>query len=57
MELCEKGNLREVLKILRSEQQIEWPLLLRLATDIAKGLSYLHENNLIHRYNNYSNNK
>lgn len=44
MELCENGALREKLK-----EELPWNLVVRLALDITSGLSFLHENDIIHR--------
>lgn len=45
MELCERGALRE-----RICDGLPWPLIVRLALDIAGGLSFLHKNHICHRY-------
>ena len=44
MELCENGALREKL-----QEELPWSLIVRLALDVASGLSFLHENEIIHR--------
>jgi len=44
MELCTCGALREGLRY-----PLPWSLRVRLALDIAIGLAFLHENNIIHR--------
>jgi serine/threonine protein kinase len=48
-ELCPLGALREVSAIFLKSQEAEWPLKVRLARDVANGLSYLHDQNIIHR--------
>jgi serine/threonine protein kinase len=45
MELCEKGSLRSCLK----STYMPWKLRVRLALDVAWGLVFLHENNIMHR--------
>lgn len=45
MELCENGALREKI-----QEDLPWNLTVRLALDIATGLSFLHENNIVHRF-------
>jgi serine/threonine protein kinase len=45
MELCENGALREKI-----QEDLPWNLIVRLALDIATGLSFLHENNIVHRF-------
>lgn len=44
MELCTNGDLRHNLKF-----DLGWVLKCRLLRDIAEGLSFLHENGIIHR--------
>lgn len=46
MELCENGSLR---KYLQSESSLSWKLRARLLLDAAKGILFLHENEVIHR--------
>ncbi|CAM9304611.1 unnamed protein product, partial [Ectocarpus fasciculatus] len=44
MELCTNGALREALKL-----NIDWPLKVRIASDMTDGLQYLHQHGIIHR--------
>ena len=44
MELCKNGALREVLKL-----HVPWALRVRMALDVAQGLAFLHDQNIIHR--------
>lgn len=50
-ELMEKGTLYEVLHNSRCNNELPWPMRLKIAEDIAKGLNYLHEQKppIIHR--------
>jgi serine/threonine protein kinase len=45
MELCERGALRE-----RICDGLSWTLLVRLALDVANGLSFLHQQHIVHRF-------
>jgi serine/threonine protein kinase len=45
MELCENGALREKI-----QEELPWNLIVRLASDISSGLSFLHENHIVHRF-------
>lgn len=45
MELCERGALRE-----RIGDGLSWPLIVRLALDVATGLNFLHQQHFVHRY-------
>ena len=45
MELCARGSLRQCLQ----GDKIAWALKVRIASDIAEGLSFLHGQGLIHR--------
>lgn len=45
MDLCERGSLRECLKL----PLIPWKLRVRMALDIAWGLEFLHDNGIVHR--------
>ncbi|MEA2097023.1 MAG: protein kinase, partial [Candidatus Cloacimonadota bacterium] len=46
MEYMTSGSLH---KLLHSDEEITWELRERIALDIAQGLDYLHENNVVHR--------
>lgn len=46
MEYMPMGSLFHVLK---SEKPLNWDIRLRIATDMASGLSFLHQENIIHR--------
>ncbi len=46
MEYMPNGSL---FHILRSNQPLDWPLRFSIAVDMAKGLSYLHHENILHR--------
>lgn len=57
-ELCSQGSLRNVLQRIRSMQpstelvtasSLDWSLKLCLARDVARALTLLHQQNLIHR--------
>jgi serine/threonine protein kinase len=45
MELCENGTVRDVLK-----HRPPWNLVVRLILDIARGIDFLHGENIVHRY-------
>lgn len=47
-EFVEGGALRDVLRKKR-EFKLEWPLRVRIATDIARAMAYLHSRSIIHR--------
>ena len=44
MELCKNGALREALKL-----SLPWNLRVRMALEMVQGLSFLHEQSIIHR--------
>lgn len=44
MKLCEKGSLRDCLKL-----PIPWKLRVRIALDVAWGIAFLHEQDILHR--------
>ena len=44
MEFCERGSIRDCLKF-----SIPWKLRVRMALDVAVGISFLHDNDFIHR--------
>ncbi len=46
MEYMSNGSLYSVL---HSNKPLEWPLRLQIATDAAKGLAFLHHENILHR--------
>merc|ERR1739848_535138 len=46
-ELCDRGELYKVL--LDESIEIDWPLRLKIAQDVASGLAHVHSKNLIHR--------
>lgn len=45
-ELCDKGSMRSLLQ---SPAELVWEQRLQFATDIAKGMKYLHGLDLVHR--------
>ena len=45
MELCENGTVRDILK-----HRPPWNLVVRLILDIARGIDFLHGENIVHRY-------
>jgi serine/threonine protein kinase len=44
MEYCERGALRECLR-----EKLPWNLRTRISLDICHGISFLHDNSIIHR--------
>lgn len=46
MEYMEKGTLE---KVLHSNEYLSWPCRLQIILDVIQGLSYLHQENIIHR--------
>mmetsp|Transcript_25952 Transcript_25952/g.24802 ORF Transcript_25952/g.24802 Transcript_25952/m.24802 type:complete len:803 (-) Transcript_25952:141-2549(-) len=44
MELCSRGTLRDVLLL-----NLPWKLRIRIALDVARGILFLHEQDIIHR--------
>lgn len=44
MELCENGTVRDVLK-----HRPPWNLVVRLILDVARGIDFLHGENIVHR--------
>jgi len=45
MQFMPKGSLRSVLK---GKTELPWPLRIKIATDIAKGLAFLHNEKILH---------
>ena len=45
MELCARGDLRHFMQ----EYVVGWPLKVQIATDIARGLNFMHDTGIIHR--------
>lgn len=52
-ELAELGNLNKLLPHMHKD--MHWVLILRMAQDIATGMSFLHKHNVLHRNLNSSN--
>ena len=48
MEYCSKGSLYDILHG-RNKSNLTWPTKLSIALNIAKGMRYLHANNVLHR--------
>lgn len=46
MEYMPKGSLYNVL---HSNQTLDWPVRYQMATDIARGVAFLHQENILHR--------
>ena len=51
MEYMAKGSLDSLLRIKNDKpsEPLEWPLKLRIAKDMTKGLAFLHQRNILHR--------
>lgn len=51
MELCENGAMREFLQrpLFSSPSKRSWNVLLRLCSDVAEGLDFLHQKKIVHR--------
>jgi serine/threonine protein kinase len=47
VELMERGTLRDVLE--KKKANLTWGMRVKLASDAAKGMVYLHSRNIIHR--------
>src|SRR5690606_17784147 len=47
MEYAEMGSLTDVLK--DKSIKLDWKTRIRISTEIAKGIEFIHRNNLIHR--------
>ncbi len=46
MEYMPKGSL---FSVLHSAQELTWPVRVRIAVDMARGLAFLHQENILHR--------
>jgi len=49
LELMQRGSLNDVLQSAEYQRQLDSILSLRIATDIARGMAYLHSMSVIHR--------
>jgi serine/threonine protein kinase len=47
--LCPLGALREIAANTLKSRHDEWPLKIRLAQDVASGITYLHNRSILHR--------
>ncbi|HQW57562.1 MAG TPA: protein kinase [Gammaproteobacteria bacterium] len=47
MEYMPRGSLYNLLQ--NTEQPLDWPTRIRIATDVASGLAFLHQKNILHR--------
>jgi len=49
LELMHRGSLNDILMSPKYSEQVDFPLSLRIAKDIARGMAYLHSLSIIHR--------
>jgi len=49
LELMHRGSLNDILQSPKYSKQVDIPLSVRIATDIARGMAYLHSLSIIHR--------
>jgi len=49
LELMQRGSLNDVLQSPEYQPQVDYVLSLRIATDVARGMAYLHSMSIIHR--------